>query len=180
MTPTPVIPDTPLPGMSGYVRHVCETHGHECPEACDHIPTYGPLYYLYETSLGLRRVAELCAARLAEHLDLKPDAVRVQYLSPASALGDVIGLSLILDTDGPLGYHRVSYDPLRRWTYCGNPKYGPWDPDCAFSLPDAPPYEVLEAAAETITYTVSRRGKIGGRILVGPDEEPVICLRPDT
>lgn len=184
MNRTPVadatVPDTPLPGMAQFVRHGCERHEHHCPEACDHIPSYGPAYLLYETSLGLRRVADLCAARLAELLDLKPDDVRTEFLSPPPALGDVIGLSLILDAAGPLGYHRVSYDHLRRWTYCANPKYGPWDPSCAYPFPPAPPYEAIGYAAETITYTAQYRGKKGGPIGFGdPTQGPVVCLRPE-
>lgn len=181
MVKTPV-PDTPLPGFEGYVRHGCDRHPRECPPECDHIDSYGPQFRLYESSLGLRRVAELCAARLAELLEIPADAVRVKYLTNAAAVGDVIGLSLILDADSsPYGYHRVSYDSLRQWTYCADPKRrDPWDPSCAFPLPSAPPYEVIEAAAETVTYTARWRGKKGGRVGYSvPAEETVICLRTE-
>lgn len=64
-------------------------------------------------------------------------------------------MTLTLGQDSPLGYHRVSYDPIRRWGYCAKPGARP--EDCWIPLPDAPTDEVLDAAAEWIVYTHQRR-----------------------
>lgn len=116
----------------------------------DPIFTEGELFALYPGQLNLIRAANQCRFKLAALLDINPMAIWLNTPVPEA-------FTLTLPADGPYGYFRITYDPARRWTLCIDPARPPLDPDCAFPLPDAPPFEVMEAVAEHVVFIHRRR-----------------------
>jgi len=129
----------------------------DCGPGCDHLFTYGDQYRLHPG--GLARAMMLCRANLAGRLGLTPEDIATLHLHGDQA--ELTGFCLTLLPDSCFGYHRITYDPVRVWTYCSDPSRPPLDPSCAFPLtPYGPAYEVMALAAECIVSTARRRAEL--------------------
>lgn len=149
--PRPLIPAQPAGARE-------PSPGLDCGPACDHRFTYADDQFRLNPGT-LACAMRLCRANLAGRLGLTPEDVATLNLNDER--GRLTGFCLTLLPDSCFGYHRITYDVLRVWTYCSDPGRPPLDPSCAFPLtPHGPAFEVMRIAADCIISTARRRAEL--------------------